>query len=223
MKKTSFLLAVTNFCWNVVQSWSKPTILDKMQSIKDNWKMKMNYIVQLDYLFSKLPWSFVNLSNCGIWVTTHALTRAAQKCSFRSLCFVERQRIPFHCPLPPLSHKAINVENHIKTYMRKTESSHFSNIRTKTERPAHAVEHSNKVWAPPVLKMSFQTSAFTKVEHTKLKPYVVKIPRTDCLWCNKKILEMRPPKTGWDFQNLPWPIKRAQGEPQSDSLDPGPD
>ncbi len=60
LKKTSFLLAVTNFCWTVVQSWSKPTILDKMQSIKDNSKTNMNNIVQLGCLISKLLRLFVN-------------------------------------------------------------------------------------------------------------------------------------------------------------------
>ncbi len=47
LKKTGFLLAFTNFCWIAVQSWSKPIILDKMQSIKDDYKTKMNKIVQL--------------------------------------------------------------------------------------------------------------------------------------------------------------------------------
>ncbi len=60
LKKTSFLLVVTNLCWNAVQSWSKPTILDKLQSIKDNWKTKMNNIVQLGCLFSKLMRLFVD-------------------------------------------------------------------------------------------------------------------------------------------------------------------
>ncbi len=63
LKKTSFLLSVTNFCWNSVQSWSKPKILDKMQSIKYNWKTKMNNIVHLGCLFSKLPRIFVNFSS----------------------------------------------------------------------------------------------------------------------------------------------------------------
>ncbi len=53
-------MAVTNCCWNAVQSWSKPTILDKTQSIKDNWKTKMNNVVQLDCLLSKLPRLFVD-------------------------------------------------------------------------------------------------------------------------------------------------------------------
>jgi hypothetical protein len=88
--------------------------------------------------------------------------------------------------------KLMDVENHIKTYTWKTLSSHFSNIRTKTERPRRTFKQSVRA---PVLKMSFQMSAFSKVEHTKLKPYLAKIPRTDCLWCDKKILEMRPPKS----------------------------
>ncbi len=35
----------------------------------------------------------------------------------------------------------IYVENHIKTYTRKTVSSHFFNIRTKIERPTHIQTH----------------------------------------------------------------------------------
>ncbi len=63
LKQTSFLLAVTNFCCNAFQSWSKPTILEKMQSIKDIWITKMYNIVQLGCLFSKLQILFLDFSS----------------------------------------------------------------------------------------------------------------------------------------------------------------
>jgi hypothetical protein len=111
-----------------------------------------------------------------------------------------------------VSHKfylLIHVENHIKTYTRKTVCSHFLNIRTKIECPTHAVEHLNtflNIWSKRERSLSskcpFRRLLFTKIEHTKLKPYVVKISRTDRLWwCDKKILKTRLAKTigktGW--------------------------
>ncbi len=59
----------------------------------------------------------------------------------------------------------------------------------------HIFEHLNKACAPLWSKRPLRRLLFTKVEHTKLKPFLAKIPRTDCLWCDKKILKMRPPKT----------------------------
>ncbi len=92
------------------------------------------------------------------------------------------------------------VENHIKTYTSKTVSSHFFVNSDKNWMPqAHTVNiqtyFRTKSERPSCLKSPSRCLLFTMVEHTKLKPYLAKIPRTNCLWCDKNILEMRPPKT----------------------------
>ncbi len=65
--------------------------------------------------------------------------------------------------------------------MRKTVSSHFFNIRTKIECPAHTVEHSdtflNKAWALPVPKMPFQMSAFHNGRMHKTETFFSKNPK----------------------------------------------
>ncbi len=58
-EENKFSVGGHQFCWNAVQNWSEPTILDKMQSIKGNWKTKLNTFVQLGCLFAKLPRLFV--------------------------------------------------------------------------------------------------------------------------------------------------------------------
>jgi hypothetical protein len=71
LKKKSFLLAVTNFCWNAVQSCLKPTIFNKTQSIKDNRKAKRNNNVQLGCLFSKRPILFVDFLTMSVSIFNH--------------------------------------------------------------------------------------------------------------------------------------------------------
>ena len=63
LKKSSFLLVATNSCWIPVQSWSKPKILDKMQTIKGKWRTKMNENGQRGCLFSKWLKLFVDFSS----------------------------------------------------------------------------------------------------------------------------------------------------------------
>jgi hypothetical protein len=46
----------------------KPTILNKIQTMKGNLKTKMNNIVQLGCLFSKLPSLFVNFPSAIVGV-----------------------------------------------------------------------------------------------------------------------------------------------------------
>ncbi len=53
------------FYWIAVQRWSKPTILGKMQTIKVNWKTKMNDNVQVGCLFSK--WSIFLIAIVSIF------------------------------------------------------------------------------------------------------------------------------------------------------------
>ncbi len=59
-EENKFSVGCHQFCWTAVQNWLKPTILVKVQSMKDSSKTKMNTIVQLGCLISKLLRLFVN-------------------------------------------------------------------------------------------------------------------------------------------------------------------
>ncbi len=60
LKKTSFQLAVNNFCWTAVQNLSKPTILDKKQSMKDNSKTKNEQYCAVRLFKFKVAETFVD-------------------------------------------------------------------------------------------------------------------------------------------------------------------
>ena len=62
-EENEFSVGGQQFFFNAVQIRSKSTISDKMQSTKGNCKTKMNNIVQLGCLFSKLPRLFVDCSS----------------------------------------------------------------------------------------------------------------------------------------------------------------